>query len=187
MSRVSTAAVPRTRERILDVALDLFAEEGFSGTTVTEIERRAGLSPGSGSFYRHFPSKEAVLTAAVEREVERLHAESAARHAGPADNDTAEGRLAGTRRILEDIRRFDRLIKLALADGDRLPGLRTTITNALRRGRPGVGWDDDPAVALAIAAVGGYHLFSLVQGRPFEDIPEDEFLAAAADLLRPPS
>jgi hypothetical protein len=26
-----------------------------------------------------------------------------------------------------------------------------------------------------------------VQGRPFEDIPEDEFLAAAADLLRPPS
>ena len=72
-----------------------------------------------------------------------------------------------------------------MADGDRLPGLRTTITNALRRGRPGVGWDDDPTVALAIAAVGGYHLFSLVQGRPFEDIPEDEFLAAAADLLTP--
>ena len=187
MSGVSTAATPRTRERILDVALDLFAEEGFSGTTIPGVERRAGLSPGSGSFYRHCPAKEALLTAAVEREVARLHDESAARHAEPTDNDTAAGRLAGTRRILEDIRRFDRLIKLALADGDRLPGLRTTITNALQRGRPGVGWDDDPAVALVIAAVGGYHLFSLVQGRPFEEIPEEEFLAAAADLLRPPS
>ena len=84
VSGVSTAAVPRTRERILDVALDLFAEEGFSGTTITEVERRAGLSPGSGSFYRHFPSKEVLLTAAVEREVERLRAEIAAVQADTA-------------------------------------------------------------------------------------------------------
>ena len=56
----------------------MFAEEGFSGTTITEVERRAGLSPGSGSFYRHFPSKEELLAAAVEREVVRVRAEIAA-------------------------------------------------------------------------------------------------------------
>ncbi len=93
---MSTAAVPRTRERILDVALDLFAEDGFSGTTVTEVERRAGLSPGSGSFYRHFPSKEALLTAAVEREVERVRAEIAACGTpGPPTRDPEDVRLAG--------------------------------------------------------------------------------------------
>ena len=60
-----------TRERILDAALELFAEEGFQGTTISEVERRVGLTPGTGSFYRHFPSKEALLQAAVDSEVER--------------------------------------------------------------------------------------------------------------------
>jgi hypothetical protein len=35
-----------TRERILDVAWDLFLRQGFAGTTVTQIEAAADLSPG---------------------------------------------------------------------------------------------------------------------------------------------
>src|SRR5262245_40928007 len=72
---VQTDAAPTTtRERILDAAMDLFAQDGFSGTTITEIERRVGLAAGTGSLYRHFPSKEALLRAAVEREVTRCRA-----------------------------------------------------------------------------------------------------------------
>ena len=36
-----------------------------------EIERRVGFKAGTGSFYRHFNSKEELLEAAVEREVSR--------------------------------------------------------------------------------------------------------------------
>ena len=48
-----------------------------------------------------------------------------------------------------------------------------------------MNWAAGPEVGLAVTALGGYHLFSLMQGRPFEDIPEDEFVAAVAKVFRP--
>lgn len=45
--------------RVLDAAVDAFAERGFHGTTTREIALRAGLSPAG--LYVHFPSKSAVL------------------------------------------------------------------------------------------------------------------------------
>jgi AcrR family transcriptional regulator len=50
-----------TRSAIFDAALDLFARQGFAGTSVREIARAAGLS--DGGLYRHFPSKQAVFDA----------------------------------------------------------------------------------------------------------------------------
>jgi AcrR family transcriptional regulator len=45
----------------------LFGERGYRGTTVGAIEQAAGLAPRRGGLYRHFPSKQAVLKAAVAR------------------------------------------------------------------------------------------------------------------------
>jgi AcrR family transcriptional regulator len=175
------------RERILDVALDLFAEEGFSGTTVVEIERRAGLSPASGSFYRHFSSKEVLFRAAVAREVERIRSEiaDAQAAAAPTTDDPAVDRIAGLTLALGHLRRFDRLFRLMFNEGDRMPELRAAIYDALGGSDQGVSWDDGPEIALALTALGGYHLFSRMQGRPFEDIPEDEFVAAVARVIQP--
>lgn len=44
---------------ILAAALDLFAEQGFHGTTVPQIAQRAGLSVGT--LYHYFPSKESIV------------------------------------------------------------------------------------------------------------------------------
>ena len=85
-----------TRERLLDVALDLFAEEGFRGTTITEVERRAGLTPGTGSFYRHFASKEDLLRAAVDREVERGMVDVEASRAAAPTLDDPRGRRSSS-------------------------------------------------------------------------------------------
>jgi AcrR family transcriptional regulator len=52
-------------ERILDAALELFAERGYHGTSVPSVMDRAGV--GGGSLYRLFESKE-VLVNAVFRE-----------------------------------------------------------------------------------------------------------------------
>jgi len=54
------------RSRVLAAALRCFARRGFAGTTLAHIESEAGLSPGAGGTYRHFPSKRAMLEAAVE-------------------------------------------------------------------------------------------------------------------------
>src|SRR3954466_14545038 len=56
-----------TRERILRASLELFLERGFDGTTISDIERAVGLAAGTGSFYRHFRSKDDVFVAAVQR------------------------------------------------------------------------------------------------------------------------
>lgn len=61
-----------TRNRIVERSLELFLRHGVAGTTVVMIEEAVGLSPGSGSFYRHFPDKEAVLAAIVDRELDRV-------------------------------------------------------------------------------------------------------------------
>lgn len=50
-----------TRERILDVALDLFTEQGFDGTSMREIAERLHIT--KPSIYHHFASKEDILMA----------------------------------------------------------------------------------------------------------------------------
>jgi AcrR family transcriptional regulator len=66
--------VVSTRERILDVAMELFGQHGFKGTSIVQIERAAGLAEGSGSIYQHFRSKQALLEAGIERHLGRLSA-----------------------------------------------------------------------------------------------------------------
>ncbi|GAB2674609.1 TetR/AcrR family transcriptional regulator [Thalassiella azotivora] len=51
--------VPPTARRLLDAAVDTFAERGFHATTTRDIATRAGLSPAG--LYVHYPSKAALL------------------------------------------------------------------------------------------------------------------------------
>jgi AcrR family transcriptional regulator len=50
-----------TRERILDVALDLFIEKGFDKTSLREIAEQLGVT--KAALYYHFASKEDILRA----------------------------------------------------------------------------------------------------------------------------
>jgi AcrR family transcriptional regulator len=50
-----------TRERILEVALDLFTDQGFDGTSMREIAERLHIS--KPAIYYHFASKEDILMA----------------------------------------------------------------------------------------------------------------------------
>jgi AcrR family transcriptional regulator len=50
-----------TRERILDVALDLFIEKGYDKTSLREIAEPLGFS--KAALYYHFASKEDILMA----------------------------------------------------------------------------------------------------------------------------
>ncbi|WP_373453545.1 MULTISPECIES: TetR/AcrR family transcriptional regulator [unclassified Rhodococcus (in: high G+C Gram-positive bacteria)] len=58
-----------TRAKLLDAAIDCLVELGFAKTSTQEIARRAGVSRGAQ--LHHFPTKESLLIAAVERLVDR--------------------------------------------------------------------------------------------------------------------
>jgi AcrR family transcriptional regulator len=58
-----------TRDRLLDAAAALFAEHGFSGTSVASIAKRAGVT--TGAIYSNFAGKDDLFTAVVERHMKR--------------------------------------------------------------------------------------------------------------------
>jgi AcrR family transcriptional regulator len=53
-----------TRERILEVALGLFSEQGYDKTSLREVAEKVGVT--KAALYYHFPSKEDILTELVE-------------------------------------------------------------------------------------------------------------------------
>ena len=52
-----------TRDRILDVALDLFIEQGYDKTSLREIAERVGVT--KAALYYHFSSKEEIIRTLV--------------------------------------------------------------------------------------------------------------------------
>jgi AcrR family transcriptional regulator len=114
------------RQRILDAAGGLFAQEGIDAP-MEDVARRAGV--GSATLYRRFPSKDALLEAILE---ERL-----AEYVALAERAAASERpFAGLVAFLEAVvelqardRGFAGILATRLADEERLARLR-------RRTRP---------------------------------------------------
>ena len=178
-----------TRERLLDAGLDLFARQGYAGTPITDIERAVGLTPGTGSFHRHFRSKEALLAAVVDREIGRNMAAIAEqrRELAALGGDGHEQLERSYSATLTDIERFDRLFRLMMTEGDRVPELRTALADALGLADADATWADEPTTLVAVAALAGYHYLSILQGREFEGVERERFVAMVASVAsRPP-
>jgi len=60
------------RERLFRGALELFAQKGFSETTVEDITEAADV--GKGTFFNYFPSKDHILLAFGEMQLNKLEA-----------------------------------------------------------------------------------------------------------------
>ena len=188
---------PTARERVLAAAMQLFSERGFAGTTITQIERAAGLSPGSGGLYRHFPSKRAILEAGV--------ATSIASNAGLVSLINDAERLAalplrdrlltlaraGLRRLEEE----GDLNRLVMRDLSQFPDLLAEVGQddvgrifrvfaGWLQAQPDVAADRDwEAIAMVLmGAVTHFWIMCEIFGEHPAGIDEDRYLTAAADL-----
>jgi AcrR family transcriptional regulator len=65
-----TALKLSTKDKVLQAALEVFAEKGFYVATVDEVAERAGL--GKGTLYRYFANKEALFNELVRVRLEEL-------------------------------------------------------------------------------------------------------------------
>ncbi len=103
------------RDKLVAAAAEVVATVGFANATISRISRRAGAL--SSSSYRHFPSKDELLTAAIDELLLRHYltriTNSAELLAGNRIDRTqfervAAGRLAGNlqpaRKLLENLR-----------------------------------------------------------------------------------
>jgi AcrR family transcriptional regulator len=73
------------RARLLEATVDCLVERGFAGTSTTLVSERAGVSRGAQ--LHHFPTKNALVVAAVEHLTEKRAAELAAAAASLPDGD----------------------------------------------------------------------------------------------------
>jgi AcrR family transcriptional regulator len=63
---------PYDAARLLDVAVAVFNERGYDGTSMEDLARAAGIT--KSSFYHHVDGKEALLSAACDRALDALFA-----------------------------------------------------------------------------------------------------------------
>ncbi|NRQ35124.1 TetR/AcrR family transcriptional regulator [Nonomuraea sp. NN258] len=124
-----------TRERIIDEALRLFAERGYSATSVAEIEAASGLSPGAGGLYRHFKSKYEVLAAAINEHATRTRAQVAESLGELGDMESSvdlEIRLAHVCRAgLAKVREESELTRVFFRDLSQFPELVAVVREGL--------------------------------------------------------
>lgn len=63
-----------TKERLVTEAMRLFGQQGYRATSVNQIEKAAGLVPGCGALYNHFKTKQELLSAVIDRQLDRRRA-----------------------------------------------------------------------------------------------------------------
>ena len=103
----------QTRERILEAAESVFADNGYHDALVDEIGQRTSIS--KGGLYFHFPSKEDLFFAVMDRLADKLvaRAEKAALEA----ESPLEAAEAAIDEVLSTLSAQKRLAKLLIIQG----------------------------------------------------------------------
>jgi AcrR family transcriptional regulator len=183
-----------TRDRIVDEALLLFASRGVKATTVDDIATAAGLAPRSGAIYKHFPSKQAILDAAIEAHLSRLEsAKTDMRAMLPLGDKRADLTLVA-RWALHELRQERLLVQIIQRDPESVPTLRTRLAESVKRGyqemadaiRQQAERPDLDAEAIAVAALGAlvnYDRAQTTYGIVPGDIDEDRLVQAWVSMV----
>lgn len=190
------AAQAPTRDRIVEEAMRLFAEQGFRGTTVVQIESAAGLTPGAGGIYRHFKSKDAVLAEGVEHHLGRLDALRDIRGVFGDVGDLPAQLTVMARYVLAEIDREATLLSVAFSDPRHRPpiladAIDRLLTDSINRfaewlsSQSAGSMRADRADALATLTLGGLlstRLQRLALGLN-HDIDDEILVATWVDLI----
>ena len=113
-----------TRQRISDVATEMFLARGFEAVTVTEVAAAAGVS--EKTVYNYFPTKESLVLDQIQGQIERLVGAVRDRPRGShAERRAGCGAQGGLKALLRDDpgrpAPADRGVQ---RDGARTPALR---------------------------------------------------------------
>jgi AcrR family transcriptional regulator len=178
-----------THEALRQAALKSFAHKGFANVTVTELAREAGVT--ERTFFRHFPTKEAVLFQDYETQLEWL-AEALAQR--PLSETLFDAVLASVAAFPHDIEvvRQAATARSELISADRISGhLRVVqssfahvLTDFVRKRNPDMA-NIDLAAQVAGSALAAA-LVATVENWGRNGCADDlgELVAASLDLVR---
>ncbi len=183
-----------TRELLINVALSLFAADGYRGTTIRKIEQAAGLTPGAGGMYRHFRSKEELLLAAVERYRADVAAFIARAPEVMALGDVRAELLVAAKLSREFNERNDALLRVLILEQQAIPtkawrhfqeaweeGYRLYADWLTARLGPGTGVDVEAAAIQLFGSLAQYQVQVETFTHPPLDVDPDRFIVAWAE------
>ena len=179
-----------TRDRLLDEAMRLFGQRGYEATSVAEIERSAGLTPGAGGLFHHFRTKEAVLQAGIERHLARLEAVRRIRGAIPPLGDVRAELTLVARYVFLELEEEQELLRVLVSESRRRPELLTGAVDQVVRGtfdefaallaRSGV---TQVGAALALGALVAFAASELLLGRAAVDAEREDVVATWVEMV----
>ncbi len=138
MARPKNADGQRTRQAILDAALDLFADKGFFGTSLRDVAAAVGVR--ESALYNYFKSKEALFDALLDAH----QSTKSERLTGFAERPIADGRVLLEQLAITMLESFvepreQKMFRILLSDGVRMARLgRFNLYERLTSGRVGV-------------------------------------------------
>ncbi|HEY6533883.1 MAG TPA: helix-turn-helix domain-containing protein [Acidimicrobiales bacterium] len=158
---VFRADARRNREKLLEAAGAVFAEQGVQGS-LDEIARRAGV--GAGTLYRHFPTREALVEAVfLDRRGQSLVLLEVACEADDPWVGFSEWLLAVSRMLAED-RGFADVIITGNGSKDQgalrkrsYVAMRKLVSRAVASGQIRSDYTVDDALLLLLGAAGIAH------------------------------
>ncbi|WP_407689390.1 TetR/AcrR family transcriptional regulator [Mycobacterium sp. HUMS_1102779] len=119
-----------THEALRSAALNSFARKGFANVTVTELAREAGVT--ERTFFRHFPTKEAVLFHDHETQLEWLAEALARRPASESLFDAVRASVAAFPHDLEVVRQAA-AARAELISAERIAGHLRVVQSSFAR------------------------------------------------------
>ncbi|MGB8391582.1 TetR/AcrR family transcriptional regulator [Mycobacterium sp.] len=168
------------RTRVLDAALDLFAQHGVSGTSLQMIADAVGIT--KAAVYHQFRTKEQIVLAVTERELGRLlpAIEEAETHGdGPQARDALLVRVVEMavrdRRLVRTLQ-FDPVVVRLLAENQALQRFMDRLYRVLLSD---AGLDGRIEAAMFSGAISAAVMHPLVA-----DIDDETLLARLTDLSR---
>lgn len=134
---MASATEKSTRDRLVDVAIDLFSTQGYEATTVADIQLACGLTAGSGALYKHFPTKHALLEEVLDRHLNDITQTQQSVVAEIVDGlDLSAGNLEevlrlGARLVWETIERHGPLVRITMRDLEPYPELLNRVWDGI--------------------------------------------------------
>jgi AcrR family transcriptional regulator len=165
-----------TRERIIDQAMSLFSQHGYTATSIAKIEAAAGLTPGAGGLYHHFDSKESVLAAGIERQLARLDALREIRRVLTPLGDLKSELTLIARYILTELDSESELLRILASEARNRPQLLTAaveklVSSTFEGFATWIGERAEPPISSAeAAAIASVGLGSLLCTRLLRDV-----------------
>lgn len=185
-----------TKERLVNEAMRLFGEQGYKATSVAQIEKAAGLTPGSGGLYHHFKSKEALLEAGIDRQLDRRRAMSDIRSLFGGLGDLRNELTMMGRYLLAVLDEESQLLQIASSVPTGRParlddayaalfdGLYAELSDWVNGWAPDIGKTEAKSIGvLGVNALLGKRATGTVFRAPSADIPDEDYIAEWTAML----